>query len=63
MISYDKLWDLLKKKEITQYQLANEGISHSTITRLKRNQTVNTDTLDKLCTFLDCNIEEIIEHK
>ncbi len=63
MICYDKLWTYLKKKEITQYRLQKEGISHSTLTRLKRNQHVSTDTLDKICYILDCNIEDIVEHK
>ncbi len=63
MISYDRLWDYLNKHEISQYRILKEGISHSTLTRLKRNQAVSTETLDKLCTILDCNIEDIIEHK
>ena len=63
MIVYDRLWAYIEREEISQYKLQKEGISHSTLTRLKRNQPVSTDTLDKLSTFLDCNIEDIIEHK
>ena len=61
MISYDKLWKKLEEKKITQYRLGLIGISHSTITRLKKNQPVSTYTLDKLCSILDCRIEDIIE--
>ena len=62
MIIYDKLWDLMKKKGISQYKLVNSGISHSTLARLKKNQPVNIDTIDKLCKILECNVEDIIEY-
>ncbi len=62
MILYDRLWNKMIEKEVTQYKLKQNGISHSTLTRLKNNQPVNTETLDKLCSILDCNIEEIIEY-
>ena len=61
MIVYDKLWELMDKKNISQYRLINSGISHSTLTRLKRNQVVNTDTIDKLCSILNCRVEDIME--
>lgn len=62
MIIYDKLWDLMKKKGISQYKLVNSGISHSTLARLKKNQPVNIDTIDKLCKILECSVEDIIEY-
>ena len=61
MIKYDRLWEYLKKTGVSQYRLIVSGISHSTLTRLKRNQPVSTETLDKLCTLLDCGLEEIVE--
>ncbi len=61
MIIYDKLWILMKDKGVSQYRLNKSGISHSTIARLKRNQIINTDTLDKLCKILGCNIGDIAE--
>ena len=63
MIVYNRLWDTMALKGVTQYKLIANGISHSTLTRLKKNQPVNTDTLNKLCTILDCKIEEISEYK
>lgn len=59
MINYDRLWDYIKKNGVSQYRLNLLGISHSTLTRLKRNQPVSTETLDKLCTILDCELEDI----
>ena len=61
MISYDRLWIKLEEKQISQYRLAKEGISHSTISRLKNNQYVNMYTIDKLCSMLDCQIGDIVE--
>ena len=63
MIVYDRLWDTMALKGVTQYKLITNGISHSTLTRLKNNQPVNTDTLNKLCSILNCQIEEIVEYK
>lgn len=63
MIIYDRLWNTMALKGITQYRLITNGISHSTLSRLKKNQPVNTDTLDKLCGILECNIEDILEYK
>ena len=63
MIVYDRLWQKMAEEKVTQYRLNLLGISHSTLTRLKKNQTVNTETLNKLCSILNCNIEDIIEYK
>ena len=62
MISYQRLWQKLEEEGVSQYRLIKEGISNSTLMRLKRNENVNTDTLNKLCQILHCNIEEIIEY-
>lgn len=63
MIVYNKLWDTMSLKGVTQYKLITNGISHSTLARLKNNQPVSTETLNKLCCILDCSIEEILEYK
>lgn len=56
MITYDKLWDVLKKKGISQSKLYKDyGISRAQIYRLKHNQIVYTSTLDMLCRILDCD--------
>ena len=63
MISYEKLWVTMKKRGITQYALIkNFGISPAQITRLKRNESVSTHTIDVFCGILDCNVEDIMEH-
>ena len=62
MIVYDKLWDYMKERGVSQYRLNLLGLSHATLTRLKRNQPVSTESLDKLCNILDCRIEDIVTH-
>ena len=64
MIVYDRLWETMRQKGITKYYLiAKCGFSPSMITRLKRNQSVRMDTINTLCTILDCRIEDIAEYK
>ncbi len=62
MIKFDRLFDTMKKKGVTTYRLREECILDSkTVRRLKANDNVETKTLDKLCSYLDCKIEDIIE--
>ena len=63
MIVYDRLWKTMSAKGITQYRLVTNGISHSTLARLKNNQPVNTDTISKLCGILNCSVEDVMEYK
>ena len=47
MISYEPLWETMKRKGVTQYMLIKKhGISPAQITRLKRNESVSTHTID-----------------
>ena len=62
MICYDKLWETMQKKGVTTYQLREVcGVDSKTVRRLKANENMETKTLNKLCTFLDCRIEDIAE--
>ena len=61
-ISYKKLWKLLIDREMKKKdpQIA-AGISSASITKMGKNQNVSTETLQKVCTALNCNIADIIE--
>lgn len=64
MIVYDNLWETMKRKKITQYALIKKyNISPAQITRLKRNESVSTHTIDMFCEILDCNVSDIMEYK
>lgn len=63
MISYAPLWETMEKQEATTYTLqVKEGISSSTIRRLKANESVSTNTLEALCKVLHCTLDDIIEY-
>lgn len=64
MIVFDKLWKTMKDKKISQYQLIKKyGISTGQLDRLRKNENVNSYTLNTLCKILDCNLEDIAEYK
>ncbi|MEE0420752.1 MAG: helix-turn-helix transcriptional regulator [Lachnospiraceae bacterium] len=63
MIRYNKIWDLLKEREISQYKLINcFGLSRGQLDRLKKNENVTLHTIDVLCNILECNPEDILTH-
>lgn len=63
MISYDKLWKVMKEKGISQYALIKKyNISPGQITRLKRNESVSTHTIDTFCRILKCQVGDIMEY-
>ena len=62
MIVFDKLWKTMKEKGVSTYKLREEcGIDSKTVRRLKANDNMETKTLNKLCAFLGCRIEDIME--
>ncbi len=63
MISYAKLWDMMKQQGISQYALIKRyGISPAQITRLKRNESVSTNTIATFCRILHCQVSDIMEY-
>lgn len=63
MISYARLWQTMKEKGVTQYALIKRHhISPSQITRLKRNESVSTHTIEIFCRILECRVEDIMEY-
>ncbi|MCR4962018.1 MAG: helix-turn-helix domain-containing protein [Lachnospiraceae bacterium] len=63
MISYNPLFETMRKKKITEYNLIfKQGISANTIHRIKKGLPITTETLDTLCFILDCEVQDIIEH-
>lgn len=64
MISYEKLWTTMKEKGVTQYTLIKQyHVSPAQITRLKRNESVSTHTIDMFCRILSCRVEDVMEYK
>ena len=64
MIVYDRLWETMKKKGVSQYKLIKTyHISTGQLDRLRKNGNVNTFTLNQLCEILECKLEDIVEYK
>ena len=64
MITFDPLWETMKKKNISQYSLIKDyKISTGQLDRLRKNGNVSTYTINQLCEILDCKIEDIICYK
>ncbi|MBQ6815963.1 MAG: helix-turn-helix transcriptional regulator [Clostridia bacterium] len=62
MIVFDKLWLTMELKGFSTYKLREQcGIDSKTIRRLKANENIETKTIDKICTALNCRIEDIAE--
>lgn len=63
MILYDPFWQTLKDKKISTYALIQKhGMSSSTLSRLRNNAPITTTTLNDLCRFLDCSVEDILKY-
>lgn len=61
-ISYKKLWKLLIDKDMKKKDLQRaDGISSASVTKLSKNENVNTEILQRICTALGCDISDIME--
>jgi len=61
-ISYEKLWHVLINRHMTREMLRKEcKISSNTIAKLGKGQNVTTDVILRICVYLDCNLEDIME--
>ena len=64
MITYDKLWETMKEKQISQYRLIRYyGVSAGQLGRLKKNMYVSTHTVEMLCDILECRVEDVLEYR
>ena len=60
MIAYSPLWDIMKKKGVTQYALIQAGVDRRTLDWLKKNKNITMLTLEKLCTILNCSPSDVV---
>lgn len=61
-VCYDRLFHLLIDKRISNAQLKEKaGFSANIITRLKRNEYISMETVERICTVLDCRVDDILE--
>ena len=61
-VSYKKLWKLLIDRDMKKKDLmAISGVSQSSVTKMGKNENVNTDVLVRICLALNCDIGDIME--
>ena len=61
-VSYKKLFHLLIDKGMTNAELMEKGgFSANIITRLKRNNYVALDSIERICCALDCGVDDMLE--
>ena len=61
-ISYKKLWKLLIDKDLKKKDLQKlAGVSSVSITKLGKNENVNTDIIMKICVALQCDVSDVME--
>jgi DNA-binding Xre family transcriptional regulator len=61
-VSYKKLWKLLIDKDMKKKDLcAKAGISTASVTKMGKGGHVTTEVLMKICTALDCTMDDIME--
>lgn len=61
MIVFYKLAQILKERNMQWKDLCEAGISVNMPSRFSQNKNVNTDTIDKVCTFLGVQPGDIME--
>lgn len=63
MITYDRLWQAMKQRGVSQYDLyTHYNVNRSQLNRLRHTENVEINTIDKLCNILQCRVEDIMEH-
>ena len=63
-VSYDKLWHLLIDRHMSKTQLVKEAkITINAMAHLGKNEDVRVEVLVKICSALNCTLDDIIEIK
>lgn len=63
-VEYGRLFERMKKGKISGTELAKKaGISGNIMTRIRRNEYVSLESIEKICNALDCKVDDIVEFK
>lgn len=64
MITYYKLFDLMNRRDINKTELRRGAhLSNGTMNKLVHNQNVETDSLGRICEYLRCQPNDIMEYE
>ncbi|MBR0093326.1 MAG: helix-turn-helix transcriptional regulator [Lachnospiraceae bacterium] len=61
-VKYDKLFLILKKRNIKDIELTKQaGFSGNIMTRIRRNQYVSLESVETICKVLNCKVDDIVD--
>lgn len=61
MLRYYKLFDMLNRRGMNKSSLL-EILSSKTIAKLSKGENINSDVIEKICKFLNCQPGDIMEY-
>ena len=62
MISYKPLFRLLLERDMTKTQLREAvGFSSATLAKMSKGEYISLETIENICKYLNCKIEDVIE--
>ena len=62
MISWQPMFEKLKEDGLPQFFLIKNGLDAHILQKLRHDNTVTTDTLNKICRILDCKPGDLLEY-
>ena len=61
-IRYNRLWKLLIDRKMKRTDLVSgAGISTSALSKMGKDESVSLEIIEKICKYLECNIEQVVE--
>ena len=61
-VCYDKFWKLLIDKKMNKTQLCEKAkVTTNAMAKLGKNEDVRVEVLVKICTVLECSIDDIMD--
>ncbi len=63
-VEYIRLFERMEAGKISGAELAKKaGVSGNIMTRIRRNQYVSLESIEKICNALECKIDDIVEFR
>ncbi len=61
-VSYKKLWKMLIDLDMSKTELIKKaGITTNAMAHMGKNEDVRVETLTRICTALDCKMDDILD--
>lgn len=61
-VKYNKLFKLMIDKKMSNAELVQKaGFSANIMTRLKKDEYISLESIEKICSALECNVDDVLE--